>query len=152
MLIDPTQEQLEKLSTLDQREPVIFINLMRFHEMARYTGEEGSVDRPYTREVSGREAYQRYLSLIEETFMARVGGRVFLAGPVAAVVVGEAEWDDVVVAEFPTIGDALRMPRLDGYDDAAVHRTAGVREAETIVLVQDAMQRMAIPGAWITRV
>jgi uncharacterized protein (DUF1330 family) len=149
-VIDPTNEQVEKLKALDPRQPVIFINLLRFHETARYPDEPR--DPPYSRDVSGREAYQRYLTLVEETYMARVGGRIFLAGPIAEVVIGTAGWDDVMIAEYPSVNDALRLSSLGGYENAAVHRAAGVAEVETIVLIQDDMQRMAIPGAWITRV
>lgn len=71
---------------------------------------------------------------------------------VAAVLIGDAHWDDAVISEFPSIADALRLYMLQGYEHAAVQRAAGLAEVQTIVLLQDQMQRMAIQGAWITRV
>ena len=149
-MIDPTSEQTAALSALRQDEPVIFIDLHRYHEHARYpAGYEGG---DFPAGVSGREAYQRFLWHVEEALMPLVGGRMLVAGPVAAVLVGDGRWDDAVISEFPSIADALRLFRLPGYERAAVHRAAGLAGIQTIVLLQDQMQRMAIPGAWITRV
>lgn len=149
-MIDPTSEQVTKLTALDQDEPVIFINLQRYHDQARYPAGYESVQFPA--DVSGREAYQRFLWHVEESLMPLVGGRLLVAGPVASVLVGDAGWDDVVISEFPSIADALHLFTLEGYEEAAVHRAAGLAEVQTIILLQDQMQRMAIQGAWITRV
>ncbi|MGE0667593.1 MAG: DUF1330 domain-containing protein [Sphingomonadales bacterium] len=149
-MIDPTGEQASRLSALAQDEPVIFINLQRYHDFARYPDGYDSADFPAG--VSGREAYQRYLWHVEESLMPLVGGRMLVAGPVAAVLIGDGAWDDAMIAEFPSIADAMRLYELQGYERAAVHRAAGLAEFQTIVLLQDQMQRMAIQGAWITRV
>jgi uncharacterized protein (DUF1330 family) len=149
-VIDPTSEQAEQLMALAQDEPVIFINLHRYHDHARYPENYDNADFPAG--VSGREAYQRFLWHVEESLMPLVGGRMLVAGPVAAVLIGDGAWDDAVISEFPSIADSLRLFKLQGYERAAVHRAAGLAQVQTIVLLQDQMQRMAIQGAWITRV
>lgn len=149
-MIDPTSEQAAELTALEQDEPVIFINLQRYHERARYP--DGYESAQFPADVSGREAYQRFLWHVEESLMPLVGGRMLVSGPVAAVLIGDARWDDAVISEFPSIADALRLFKLQGYERAAIHRAAGLAEVQTIILLQDQMQRMAIQGAWITRV
>jgi len=149
-VIDPTDEQAAKLAALDQNEPVIFINLHKYRTQARYP--DGYDSSQFPPDVPGREAYQRFLWHVEDALMPLVGGRMLVAGPVAAVLIGDAEWDDAIIGEFPSISDALRLFKLPGYDTAAVHRKAGLERVQTIILIQDDMQRMAIQGAWITRV
>ncbi len=149
-MIHPTDEQTAKLAALDQNEPVIFINLHKYSANARYPDGYDSAQFPPA--VTGRGAYQRFLWHVEEALMPLVGGRMLVAGPVAAVLIGDADWDDAIIGEFPSIADALRLFKLPGYETAAIHRKAGLERVQTIILIQDDMQRMAIQGAWITRV
>jgi hypothetical protein len=55
--------------------------------------EEGYENAELPANVSGREAYHRYLWTVERAFMPKVGGRFLLVGPVELVMIGSGDWD-----------------------------------------------------------
>lgn len=150
MPIDPTPEIAEKLIATDADKPVIFINCHKYFDRARYPEDYNNPDFPT--DVSGQEAYHRYLWQVEERFMPQVGGRFLMAGPIDLVLIGDGDWDEIVIGEYPSTDEAFRMPTLPGYEDIAVHRLAGLKEAQTFALRQNKLERLAIPDAWMNRV
>jgi len=131
-MIDPTSNQMQVFATKPQDRPVMFVNCHRYYANARYPDDFD--DPAYPVDVTGREAYHRYLKEAASRFVPRVGGRVLLAGPVEMVFIGEGGWDDVVIGWYPSKQDAMRVPGLPGYEEIAVHRTAGLESAQTMVL------------------
>ena len=110
----------------------MFVNLHRYYPSARYPGDYR--DAGFPPDVSGREAYHRYLADVAAKFVPQVGGRVWLAGPVDMTFIGEGDWDEIVIGRYPSKADAMRVPALPGYDAIAVHRTAGLEQAQTLVV------------------
>lgn len=149
MAIDATPAVAESLLAADADKPVIFINCHKYFDRARY--EESYADPDYPKDVTGQEAYHRYLWQVEERFMPQVGGRFLIAGPIDLVLIGEGDWDEIVIGEYPSTHEAFRMPTLPGYSDIAVHRLAGLAEAQTFVLRQNKLERLAIPDAWVNK-
>jgi len=131
-LIDPTESQRQGFFATDQSCPVIFINCHRYFPSARYP--EDFNDNRYPTNVTGREAYHRYLKQVATRFVTQVGGRILLAGPVEMVFIGDGEWDEIVMGQYPSKSAAMRVPTLPGYDEIAIHRTAGLQVAQTLVL------------------
>jgi len=131
-MINPTESQTQAFFATDQTEPVIFVNCHLYYPAARYP-EDFSDDR-YPANVTGREAYHRYLKEVASRFVTRVGGRIVLAGPVEMVFIGEGKWDEIVIGQYPSKAAAMRVPTLPGYDEIAMHRTAGLQAAQTLVL------------------
>jgi uncharacterized protein (DUF1330 family) len=134
-MIDPTAAQAQAFSTRPQDRPVAFINCHRYYDKARYP--DGFDDPAYPVDVTGREAYHRYLKEVASRFVTQVGGRVLLAGPVEMVFIGEGDWDEVVIGQYPSKRDAMRVPELPGYAEIAVHRAAGLARVQTMVLNLD---------------
>ena len=120
MAIDPTADQADKLGTLPMDEPVFFINCHKYRDREQYAA--GYDDPSNPPDVSGKEAYHRYLWSVERDFMPQVGGRFVFVGPVELVLIGAGDFDEVIIGEYPSKQEAFRMQTLDGYADINVHR------------------------------
>ena len=83
--------------------------------------------------------------------MPQVGGRFVFVGPVELVLIGDGDFDEVIIGEYPSKQEAFRMQTLDGYADINVHREAGLESVMTLSFTQSDMDRLAIPDAWIKR-
>ena len=149
MAIDPTDAQANALGGTPQDQPVIFLNCHKYHARARYQADYANSDLPP--DVSGKEAYHRYLWAVERDFMSEVGGRFILAGPVELVLIGDGDWDEVVIGEYPSKAEAFRMQTLPGYADINVHRLAGLQNVQTLSFNQHDLDRLTIPDAWRNR-
>jgi uncharacterized protein (DUF1330 family) len=132
VMTDPSESQMQAFMATDQASPVIFVNCHRYFSEARYAGDFS--DERYPTNVSGREAYHRYLKEVASRFVPRVGGRVLLAGAVDMVFIGDGRWDEIVMSQYPSKAHAMRIPTMPGYEEIAVHRKAGLETAQTLVL------------------
>jgi uncharacterized protein (DUF1330 family) len=128
----PTETQMQAFLATDQASPVIFVNCHRYYAEARYPGDFN--DERYPTNVSGREAYHRYLKEVSSRFVPQVGGRLLLAGPVEMVFIGEGRWDEIVIGQYPSKANAMRVTSLPGYDEIAIHRIAGLEAVQTMVM------------------
>jgi uncharacterized protein (DUF1330 family) len=146
MAIDPTEAQGQALGGTPQDAPVIFLNCHKYHDRARYEGSYDNADLPP--DVSGKEAYHRYLWSVEKDFLPEVGGRFILVGPVELVLIGDGDWDEVVIGEYPSKEEAFRMQTLPGYADINVHRLAGLKNVQTLSFNQNDLERLSIADAW----
>lgn len=131
-MIDPTDAQMQAFLDTDQTSPVIFVNCHRYYDEARYPGDYS--DDRYPVNVSGCDAYHRYMKEVASRFVPQVGGRLLLAGPVDMVFIGDGNWDEIVIGQYPSMSDAMRLPTLPGYEEIVVHRKAGLKAAQTMVL------------------
>lgn len=131
-MINPSESQMQVFAATDQTQPVLFVNCHRYFSRARYPDDFS--DERYPTNVSGREAYHRYLKEVSSRFVPQVGGRLVLAGAVDMVFIGEGEWDEIVIGQYPSKANAMQVPALPGYDEIAIHRTAGLEIAQTMVL------------------
>ena len=149
MPIDPTEQQAAAVAETPQDAPVIFLNIHKYYDRARYA-DDANLGGAST-DVSGQEAYHRYLWSVEKDFMPQVGGRFLLAGPVELVLIGEGDWDEVVIGEYPSKQEAFRMQTLDGYADINVHRLAGLESVMTLSFTQDQLERFVVKDAWVNK-
>jgi uncharacterized protein (DUF1330 family) len=131
-MIVPSESQTQAFFATDQSSPVMFVNYHRYFSRARYPGDFS--DERYPTNVSGREAYHRYLKEVSSRFVPQVGGRLLLAGPVEMVFIGEGHWDEIVIGQYPSKANAMRVTALPGYEEIAVHREAGLEVVQTTVL------------------
>lgn len=131
-MTDPTEFQMQAFLATDQASPVIFVNCHRYFSVARYADDFD--DERYPINVSGREAYHRYLKEVSTKFVPQVGGRLLLAGAVDMVFIGEGHWDEIIIGQYPSKSDAMRVPTLPGYEEIVVHRKAGLEVVQTMVL------------------
>ena len=127
--INPDADQLRALIAADRDGPLQFVNLLAYHDVARYPdGHElaGSG-------TSGAEAYGRYGVVALEHVTAR-GGRFTLYNDVEQVIIGsDATWDQVAIMEYPDTEAFLDMIRDAEYLTGLVDRDAGLDH--TLVLV-----------------
>ncbi|HSN70163.1 MAG TPA: DUF1330 domain-containing protein, partial [Steroidobacteraceae bacterium] len=92
------------------------------------------------RDVSGREAYHRYLREVASRYLPQVGARFLMVRASELTFVGTGDWHEVVIGRYPSREAALELPSLAGYEDIAVHRLAGLEAALTLVISeQDAI-------------
>jgi len=139
LAINPSSEQVEAFLAQDQSAPVTFLNLHRYYERARYP-DDGDVPAS-ERDVSGREAYHRYLGRVAAEYLPQVGARFLMVRPAELVFVGSGDWDEVVIGRYPSRAAALHLPTLPGYEQLAIHRLAGLEAALTLVISeQDAFE------------
>jgi len=132
LAINPSSAQVEVFLAGDQSAPVTFLNLHRYFEHARYPRE---CDVPSAeRNVSGREAYHRYLREVAVRFLPQVGAQFLMVRRAELVFIGGEEWHEVVIGHYPSRAAAMRLSALDGYEQIAIHRLAGLEAAMTLVL------------------
>lgn len=116
----PTFDQLMPLAQDPTPGPIAMVNLLKFHDQARYP--DGRLD-----DVSGREAYMRYVAEMRPLVEA-AGGRILFSGDVKTLVIGEVEelWDAVGIAEYPSRAAFHRIATSPEVQAIGVHREAGL--------------------------
>jgi uncharacterized protein (DUF1330 family) len=135
--INPSSAQAAAFLALDPARPVIFVNLHEYHERARYPPDYAGADGPA--QVSGREAYHRYLSALEQQGHAKVGGRMVIVAPCELVMVGSGPWHEVVITYYPTRAAAMQLAAFPEYAATLVHRIAGLKSVTTLELGERAL-------------
>lgn len=118
MPTDP--ERIKEMMAAGPEGPIYMINLLKFKPKAEY--EDGRAT-----DLTGYEAYQIYGKAVTE-ILPKFGGRVFFAGDVTFLALGQVEelWDEVAIAVYPSRADLFRMSMSKEWREAAVHRTAGL--------------------------
>ena len=116
----PDVEQIMPLARDTTPGPIAMVNLLKFHPQAQY--RDGRSE-----QVSGREAYMRYIAAMEPIVTA-AGGRFLFSGDVRQLVIGEVEelWDAVGIAEYPSRAEFHRIATSPEVQALAVHREAGL--------------------------
>jgi uncharacterized protein (DUF1330 family) len=127
--LNPDADQIRALLAADRSGPLQFLNLLAYHEVARYpAGHELAGTR-----LSGADAYARYGKIALE-HVTRRGGRLALYNDVEQVLIGsEDSWDQVAIMEYHDTEAFIDMVRDPDYVTGLVHRDAGL--ADTTVLV-----------------
>ena len=113
--IMPTKEQFKQLKAQDYKGPIIMINLLKF------------------KTDGGRESYARYFEGLQDSFQ-RVGGEVSEGGDSIMTVIGNEEWDEVLVVKYPSIGAFIEMQRDEGYQAAVPYRTEALEDSRLIAV------------------
>ncbi len=65
-MIDPSNSQMQAFLATDQSNQVMFLNCHRYYDKARYAADFS--DERYSLNVSGQEAYHRYLKEVSSRF------------------------------------------------------------------------------------
>lgn len=101
--------------------PIFMVNLLKFKEKAAY--EDGRAT-----DLSGRDAYMIYGRAVTD-ILPKFGGKAIFAADVTFLTLGKAEelWDEVAIAMYPKRADMVRMSMSAEWQEAAVHRTAGLK-------------------------
>lgn len=116
----PDAAQIAELQKPGQDGPIVMVNLLKFHDRARYPDGRDA-------DLTGREAYHRYGTAFVPLLQA-AGGRVLFVGDVTFLSLGEVEslWDEVALAEYPSRAAFIAMTMAPGWREISVHREAGL--------------------------
>ena len=98
--------------------PIYMVNLMKYHEVAQYSGDVG-----VGRQISGREADDRYNPA---SILAKIGATVLFVGDVVESHVGSDEWDRIAVVRYPTRKAFIDMQTRQDFGEKHVHKAAGM--------------------------
>ena len=80
--LHPSAEQIELIQGLSVHGPLVMLNLLRF------------------KPDGGAEEYGRY-GAAATPFLAKAGAQVRFAGTVAGTFIGDDEWDQIILVEYP---------------------------------------------------
>jgi uncharacterized protein (DUF1330 family) len=83
--------------------------------------------------VNEPSAYKRYADAAGG-IVAEFGGRFLARGGPFQIMEGSDHFSRFVVAEFPTMEDAVACYRSDAYQAAAANRKGGAGEAEIVIV------------------
>ncbi len=114
-------EQLKELMRPGPEGPIYMVNLLKFKDKAEY--EDGRESN-----LSGREAYNLYGRAVSK-IITSYGGKVIFVADVTFLSLGEVEelWDEVAIAMYPKRAKLVEMFMSKEWQEAAVHRTAGLK-------------------------
>ena len=133
MAVNPTREQIEAMAAIAGGEfdgPLVMLNLNRYRERAAYSDDPPGGG---PRDVSGREAYERY-GAVALRVLERVGGEVMWQAYTSLTVIGGdgERWDEVIAVRYPSARAFLDLALDPEIGEAIPHREAGLEHATLI--------------------
>jgi len=130
MYIDATDQAAIRLFGSGMEGPVCMLNLLRFADVADYTGFP---ELKPSASISGRESYQRY---IDHTlpFLRATGGEIEFMGSAGHFFVGPDEevWDLVMLIRQSSLADFLSFASNEAYLSGVGHRTAALSDSRIL--------------------
>jgi uncharacterized protein (DUF1330 family) len=131
--VEPGKEQLAALAAVaggPDDGPVVMLNLNRYRERALYEADPPGGG---TRDVSGREAYERYGEVALEV-LERVGAKILWHTEVQGTVIGDAasEFDEVIAVWYPSLTAFVSLATAPEVLVARADRIAGLERAALI--------------------
>ena len=126
---------IEAIRDLPQNEPVVMVNMMRFH------------DRALDGNGSGWDAYLRYSKATAPLIKAR-GGTIIWAGNADATAVGDADvhkWDYIALVYYPTRAAFLDMLTCAAYETVSEPLRVAACAEHVIVATTEAYSKMTPP-------
>ncbi len=128
--IEPTAEQLAVVNELDPDQPVVMLNLLRFREIADYSGHPELAPEEA---ISGDDAYQRYGAAAQPHIEA-AGASVQYLGACGSTVIGPADeqWDAIILVRYPSPAAFIGMVTTPEYQALSGHRTAALADSRLV--------------------
>ena len=131
--LDPSHENVVALIERNIEGPVSMLNLLRFREMADYTGFP-TLAPPGV--ITGRAAYDLYMTHTLP-FLEATGGAISLVGDGGSFFVGPSDerWDLALIVRQASMGDFFAFASNEEYLAGVGHRTAAVADTRILPLV-----------------
>lgn len=132
--LDATQEAGAALFSQNITGPVTMLNLLRFRDVADYSGNpELMPDEP----ISGAEAYQKYMDYTQP-FLAESGGELLFLGKGGSYLIGpqDEQWDLVMLVRQKSLVDFMAFLSNKGYVAGLGHRTAALEDSRLLPIVE----------------
>lgn len=130
--IDVTQEAGKAFVQRNIQGRFTMLNLLRFKEIADYSAFPNLAP---SQEISGAEAYQRYLKHTWD-IIQQYGSKIIFQGKGASFTIGPSDeyWDLVLLVEHRSVQDFLSFAQNQDYLAIAGHRTAALEDARLLAI------------------
>jgi hypothetical protein len=132
--LEPTQESGAALFSRNISGPVVMLNMLRLNEIADYSATpQLAREKP----ISGREAFQRYITHTMP-FLKESGGEVVLLGDGGQFFIGPVDdpWDVVMLVKQNTLVSFMEFASNTEYLVGMGHRTAAVLDSRLLPIVK----------------
>ena len=133
--LDTTPEKGQRFfQQFHDKGKVVMLNLLRFREIADYTGLEQLAPEE---SLSGREAYQLYMKYTQP-HIEKIGSRVLFYGNAKDFLIGpeEEKWDMILLVEHPSAAQFIAFAQDEGYLSTAGHRKAALADSRLLPISQ----------------
>jgi uncharacterized protein (DUF1330 family) len=121
--VEKDEKALREMTGRDPDEAIYMLNLLRYRDIAESGfGVDG---------LSGREAYQVYGRKFAE-LNPRFGGEPIWMGEACASIIGEEEWDMVILVHYPARHQFIDMLNDPDYQAIAPIRAAALTDSRLI--------------------
>jgi len=121
--IEPDSDILDRMRTRDPDEPVCMLNLLKYREAAAAGfGVDG---------LSGEAAYREYGRRFAE-LNPRFGGEPIWMGRAHDSVIGDEDWDIVILVRYPTRKQFVDMIEDPDYQAIAPIRAAALADSRLV--------------------
>lgn len=120
-------DMIAKMAESDLDEPVVMLNLLKYREQAEPGhGVDG---------LTGRQAYTKYGEAFAE-LEPRFGGSVLWMGRGKHSVIGDEEWDVILLVSYPTRRQFIDMFNDPDYKAIAPMRAAALADSRLVESTQ----------------
>jgi len=109
--IMPTRDQFKQLMSQDYKGPIVMVNLLKFKP-------EG-----------GAELYRKYYEATKDLMSGKAITRIVYRGNGLMPVIGDEEWDEIALYEYPSINAFIEMNRNKEYQAVVHYRTEALIDA-----------------------
>ena len=120
--IMPTEDQFKKLISQDYKGPIVMVNLLKFKP-------DGGVE-------SYRKYQENVLKLISTKAIKL--NRIAYRGSGLMPVIGDEEWDEIALYEYPSIDAFMEMNRNKAYQAAVSYRTEALLDSRLYCTIPEA--------------
>lgn len=117
-----------------QKGKVVMLNLLRFKEVADYSGLDSIQPKE---KISGKEAYDLYVQYTLPHLEA-AGSKVLFSGSAGSYLIGpdEEAWDWVLLVEHESATKFIEFAQNEAYLEIAGHRTAALADSRLLPICQ----------------
>ena len=100
-----TSDQLKQLLSQNYKGPIVMVNLLKF------------------KPDGGAESYRKYYEATKELMEGKAITRTVYRGDGLMPVIGEEEWDEIALYEYPSINAFIEMTQDEKYQAVVPFRT-----------------------------
>ena len=105
IFIMPTPDQFKQLMYQNYKGPIVMVNLLKF------------------KPDGGAESYKKYYEATKQIMEGKGISRVVYRGNGLMPVIGEEEWDEIALYEYPSIETFIELQRNKEYQTVVPYRT-----------------------------
>ena len=141
--IDATEDQGKVFyQEFHDKGKVVMLNLLRFRRVADYVN---ATNLKPANEISGKEAYDRYL---ESTLphLSKAGSKVLFYGSCNKFLIGPTteHWDAMLLVEHQSVQKFIEFSRNEDYLKGAGHRTAALEDSRLLPITEKLIEGIKI--------